>query len=112
MYVHIITAALIMSAATVPAGSGWAQALWHLAAPVVVGLLAWMGHALLNYVLWWSAQEDWSKWAVTNPKKAFVVRLLRIFGPHIRSVGEAWSKYLADQAKLRGVDPSKMNPPT
>lgn len=113
LILFVVTTPVVVLAGTAPqaATPTWVVVAWHVAAPLLIGFACWLGAGVLNWLLWWEAQEDWTKWAGTNPRKALVVRLIRLVGPHLRAFAEAWSKYLAAQAARRGVDPAKVSPP-
>lgn len=67
--------------------------------PVFMLLVGWpVITGVLNWYLWWDTPAHWDEFQAAHPKLAFLVRLNRAWGPHLRKVVVAWRDYAASKS--------------
>ena len=69
--------------------------------PVIAALVVWpVVTGVLNWYLWWDTPANWQEFARRAPRLAFLVRLNRAWGPHLRKLVVAWRDLAAARSSL------------
>ena len=72
--------------------------------PLLVAFVAYpLLATILNWWLWWDTPANWDAFADAHPKRASIVRFLRIVHPHLRKLVVLWR----DAATARSAVPVK-----
>lgn len=74
-----------------------ARPYWPLIASLILYPLL---TAALNWALWWDTPAHWDAFAAAHPGLAFLIRILRAAGPHLRKLVVAWRDYAAARSSL------------